>query len=52
VHTAENGHCAILKAKTQHFKFIILDLEMPICDGFEACAKIQAFHDAQKHEQM
>jgi CheY-like chemotaxis protein len=33
-------------SKTKNYDFIILDLDMPIMDGFETCAKIR-----KKHEQ-
>jgi CheY-like chemotaxis protein len=38
--TATNGHHAVEKAQKKHFDLIIMDLNMPIMDGFEATVKI------------
>ena len=43
VHTAENGLAGLnfVKSKPKDFfDIILLDIQMPIMDGFEACEKI------------
>ena len=38
---AENGKEAIEKIKTQHFDMILMDMEMPVMDGYQATAIIR-----------
>ena len=43
IETADNGLVALQKVKffpNNYFDVIILDLNMPIVDGFEACTRI------------
>ena len=39
--TAENGEVAIEKFKTAHFDLILMDIQMPIMDGFETTKAIR-----------
>lgn len=39
--TATNGSNALQKFKNQHFNLVILDVMMPLMDGFEVCEKIR-----------
>lgn len=41
VDEAENGLAAFNKSKTTKYDFILLDINMPIMDGFEACKRIK-----------
>lgn len=43
---AENGLQAVDLAKAQHFDLIIMDIKMPVMDGYEASKKIKAFSKA------
>jgi signal transduction histidine kinase/CheY-like chemotaxis protein len=42
--SAENGLIAVEKMKEQDFDLILMDLQMPIMDGFTASAKIREFN--------
>jgi CheY-like chemotaxis protein len=42
---AENGLVAYNRSRQRAFDVIILDLDMPIMSGFEACQKIRAYEE-------
>jgi two-component system sensor histidine kinase EvgS len=41
--SAQNGLEAVTLAKQQHFDLIIMDIRMPVMDGYEAAEKIKQF---------
>jgi DNA-binding NarL/FixJ family response regulator len=45
---AENGHDAVLRAQALHPDVVLMDLEMPILDGFEATRRIKAEQPAAR----
>lgn len=44
--TAENGRIALEKLQHQHYDLILMDLQMPLMDGFECCEQIRKQHSA------
>jgi PAS domain S-box-containing protein len=41
---AENGQIAVAKAQQQHFDVILMDIQMPVMDGYQACQAIRLFN--------
>ncbi|MCP4441952.1 MAG: response regulator [Aureispira sp.] len=49
VDTANNGQEAVEKAQTNAYQLILMDLQMPVMDGFEASTEIMKYHSNNGH---
>ena len=48
VATAENGRQALEMLRQQNFDLVLMDVQMPVMDGFEAAAAIRAMSETRK----
>ncbi len=48
--TADNGAEALQEVKMHHFDLILMDIQMPIMDGYKATAEIRAMEDNSKSD--
>jgi len=49
VELAENGAIAVEKLRSSHFDIILMDVQMPTMNGYEATKAIRAFHNEKAH---
>lgn len=49
-HTAHDGQIAVNACHQTFYKIILMDINMPIMDGFEAAASIISYHQSKKIE--
>ncbi|MCL4556657.1 MAG: response regulator, partial [Gammaproteobacteria bacterium] len=43
-HVAHNGAQAVEMVKTQHYQLILMDIQMPVMDGYQAAEQIRRFN--------
>lgn len=48
IDSAENGEIAVQKFKQSHYDLVLMDLQMPVMDGYTATRVIREWEDGQK----